>query len=80
MIAFGLEETVPEPVPPLFRVRVAVGLRANLALTDFALSIVTTQLPSGSDSQPLQPVNSEPKAGTSFRVTVLPALAPTGPW
>ena len=58
LIAFGLEETLPEPVPPLFRVSVAVGLRANLALTDFALSIVTTQLPSGSDSQPLQPLNT----------------------
>src|SRR5262249_51260484 len=69
----GLEETELEPEP----VRLTVSRRfssAKEALTLFAALIVTTHFlpPSSSDSQPVQPLNSEPAVAVSVRMTTAP--------
>src|SRR6185295_4589372 len=63
------------PAPTLVSVSVFLGKARNSASTFFASDIETTHLPSGSDSHPLQPTNSEPAEGSAVSVTRAGALA-----
>ncbi len=66
----GVETTVPVPVPSF--VTVSVGPSVNVAVTDFAASIVTSQGPVPVQA-PDQPAKSELTAGTASRVTIVPS-------
>jgi hypothetical protein len=65
----GLLVTVPEPVPALDMVRLNVS-SANVAVTDFAASIVTTQGPVALVQAPAHPAKVEPAVGSADSVTV----------
>src|SRR4249920_2104500 len=71
----GLEVTVPEPVPSRATVSLTPGgsSLSKVAVTSRASLIVTLHLPSGSESQPLQPLNSEPGSASALRVTLSPS-------
>src|SRR5438128_11277782 len=70
-IPAGLELTEPVPVPSVETFRVSV-FRVNVAVTDRAWSIVTTQSPVPVQPAPVQPVKSELAAGVAVRVTDVP--------
>jgi hypothetical protein len=65
----GTLVTVPLPVPTFVTASANV-FNANVAVTFFTASIVTTQLPAPLHA-PLQPVNVEPVAGVAASVTLL---------
>ena len=69
-IPLGELVTVPVPVPAVVTVIGKVEM-LNVAVTDSAEVIVTTQLPVPLQA-PLQPANTEPLAGTSVSVTTVP--------
>jgi len=50
----------------------SIPLTINVAVTDWAAFIVTTQLPVPVHPAPLQPVNTEPPAGVAVNVTEVP--------
>jgi len=60
-------DTVPLPVPDLATVRL-YWFRVKAAVTDFATSIVTEQVPVPVQA-PLQPVKVEPVDGAAVKVT-----------
>jgi hypothetical protein len=76
MIPAGLLVTVPVPVPAwssdTVRVKLGGGM-LNVAVTDSAAAIVTKQLPVPVHA-PLQPANTDPVAGVSNRVTIVPPV------
>jgi hypothetical protein len=72
LIPAGELLTVPLPLPDLFVVRAKV-CKANVAVTDFAASMVTAQFPVPLHA-PLQPVNVEPAAAVAVSVTEVPLL------
>jgi hypothetical protein len=47
----------------------SMPLTINVAVTDWAAFIVTTQLPIPLHAAPLQPVNADPLAGAAVNVT-----------
>lgn len=63
--------TVPVPVPVLPTVKEYVGAGSNIAVTDCAPLIVTTQVPVPVHPPPLQPMNEEPAAGVADSVTAV---------
>ncbi len=69
-IPLGELLTVPVPVPAVETVRGNVEM-LNVAVTDSADVIVTTQLPVPLQA-PLQPANTDPLAGVSVNVTTVP--------
>jgi hypothetical protein len=69
LIPAGVDVTVPEP-DPVF-VTVSVCRIANVAVTAFALFIVTVQAPVPVQA-PLHPAKVDPTAGTAVRVTLVP--------
>lgn len=72
VIPAGVEVMVP--LPPPVRVTVNVtGVVMNVALTSFAASSVTTQVPVPEQPAPIHPVKREPVAATAVRVTDAPA-------
>src|SRR3954451_9376811 len=70
-IPAGLELTDPVPVPSVETFRVSV-FRVNVAVTERAWSIVTTQSPVPEQPAPVQPVKSELAAGVAVRLTDVP--------
>ena len=68
----GVEETPPVPFPDRLTVSGNVCV-SNVAVTDCAAFIVTTQLPVPVQA-PLQPVNVDPVAGVAVSVTTLPCV------
>jgi hypothetical protein len=70
-IPTGDEVTAPPPVPVFVRVR-AYCIFVNVAVTDLAASIVTTQLPVPLHPDPLQPVKVDVPSGAAVRVTPVP--------
>src|SRR5436190_397158 len=70
-IPAGLELTDPVPVPSVETLRVSV-CSANVAVTERAWSIVTTQSPVPVQPAPVQPVKSELAAGVAVSVTDVP--------
>ena len=68
----GLLVTRPTPVPALDTVNANVG-RLNVAVTDFAASTVTTQLPVPVQA-PLQPAKTEGAVGAAVNVTTVPLV------
>src|SRR5437016_6583016 len=69
-IPAGLLATVPLPLPAFVTVRVYNCVK--LAFTDCAALIVTTQIPVPLHPAPLQPLNTDPLAGTAVNVTCVP--------
>ena len=64
---------VPDPVPPLVRVRVYCWT-AKLVVTPVFVFIVKAHCPVPVQPPPDQPVNVEPEVGAAVSVTMLPAL------
>ena len=64
---------VPAPVPVLLTVKENVGAGSNVAVTDWALFIVTTQAPVPEHPPPLQAMKAEPAAGVADSVTAVAA-------
>ncbi|MEK7702635.1 MAG: hypothetical protein AAB317_01555, partial [Nitrospirota bacterium] len=66
LIPVGLEVTVPDPDPALVTVRVNAcvaggeGICVNVATTDLAASIVTSQVPPPEQPAPDQPEKTDP--------------------
>ncbi len=65
-----VREEVTVPLPALVTVRAKV-LRLKVAVTDWATSIVTVQVPVP-EQAPLQPVKTESADGIAVRVTKVP--------
>ena len=65
--------TVPVPVPDLLTVSEYADAGSNIAVTDCALFIVTTQAPVPLHPPPLQPVKLDPAAGVADSVTAVAA-------
>ena len=76
LIPAGLEVTVPPPVPAVVTVsnRVGTTMVVKLAVTDFATSIVTSQVGDAPLHAPDQPEKTEFTAGVAVRVTTVPRL------
>jgi hypothetical protein len=72
LMPVGVDVIVPAPVPAVAAVSTYV-LSANVAVTDFAASIVTTQAPVPVHA-PLHPVNVELAAALCVSVTIVPKL------
>src|SRR5262245_6752243 len=74
----GVLVTVPVPDPDFVTVRLyAVGsVRSNVAVTVFALSTVTAQVPVPVQA-PDQPLNFEPLSGVAVKVTAVPGAYPS---
>jgi hypothetical protein len=72
-IPAGLDVTVPLPVPAFATVSMNC-CSVNVAVTDTAASIVTTQLPVPVQPPPLHPLNTESDAGAAVNVTTVCAL------
>ena len=70
-IPAGLEVTEPVPVPVLDTSKVCVP-RPNVAVTECAASIVTTQVPVPVQPDPDHPLNTEPAFGVAVSVTEVP--------
>jgi hypothetical protein len=70
-IPAGLEVTEPVPVPVFDTSKVCVP-RPNVAVTDFAASTVTTQVPVPEHPDPDHPLNTEPAFGVAVNVTTVP--------
>ena len=68
----GEDVTVPAPVPAFVTVKV-YALRAKVAVTDLAASMVTEQDPVPVQA-PLQPAKVDPVAAEAFNVTTVPGL------
>jgi hypothetical protein len=66
----GDDVTVPLPVPPRLTER-AYRFKVNVAVTDFAASMVTTQAPEPVQA-PAQEVKVDPLAGSGVSVTTVP--------
>src|SRR6476661_10348972 len=67
----GLEVT--EPVPDPFVLTSSVSLfKVKVAVTEWAASIVTMQVPVPEQPAPVQPVKSELASGLAVRVTTVP--------
>jgi hypothetical protein len=72
LIPAGALVTVPVPVPAFATVKVKfVAVGANVAVTDVAAVIVTTQVPVPEQGAP-QPLNVEPVAAAAVKVTCVP--------
>jgi hypothetical protein len=69
-IPAGLDVTVPLPLP-FFATLSVYCCSANVAVTDTAASIVTTQVPVPVQPPPLHPVNIESPAGVAVNVTMV---------
>jgi hypothetical protein len=73
LIPAGLLVTVPDPEPALDTVRDGLPpVVANVAVTDVAALIVTTQVPVPVQPPPDQPVKVEPASATAVSVTDVP--------
>jgi hypothetical protein len=66
----GDDVTVPLPLPPGLTVR-AYRFKVNVAVTDFAASMVTTQAPAPVQA-PAQDVKLDPVAAEGVSVTSVP--------
>ena len=67
----GLEVTEPVPDPLLLTSSVSV-FKVKVAVTEWAASIVTMQVPVPEQPAPVQPVKSAPTSGVAVRVTTVP--------
>jgi hypothetical protein len=88
LIPLGLLVTVPLPVPALLTVRVGLPGGLKVAVTDWAVLMVTVQVPVPEQPPPLQPPKVEGAIGAAVSVTgvlyekaneqVEPQITPTG--
>src|SRR5207249_2833101 len=69
----SLQVTVPLPVPVLLTARVKLCIcTANVAVTTVVAVMVTVQVLVPEQPPPLQPLNTDPLAGTAVKVTCVP--------
>jgi hypothetical protein len=71
-IPAGALVTVPVPAPAFVTVSANVGV--NVAATDVAAVIVTTQIPVPLQPPPLHPANTDPAPGAAVNVTTVPLV------
>jgi len=70
----GVLVTVPLPAPALVTVSAKDDGKVNVAVTDVAAFIVTTQVPVPAQPPPLHPLNVEPVVGVAVKVTTVPLV------
>jgi hypothetical protein len=68
----GLEDTDPVPVPFFATTSCCCGWLLKFAVTVWAASIVTWQVPVPEQPEPDQPVNVCPRSGVAVKVTTVP--------
>ena len=73
-IPVGVLVTVPLPAPALVTVSAKDEGKVNVAVTDVAAFIVTTQVPVPAQPPPLHPLNVAPVVGVAVKVTTVPLM------